>query len=539
MASRACSEDSGGLVLMADARTMAPVGLKTREDQGKDSMTENSLAISMVSGIPVAHWNPVRHSIPVANFGDLLGPLIAARLVAPSTRPAPADPATLVSVGSILHLAPPRAVVWGSGVNGKALEASRRMPRDLDVRSVRGPWTQRLLTSLGLEVPSIYGDPALLLPYVMPELVATARVPRREVLVVPNFNDHTGASVEAGALGLDVLDSRAQLDSVLLTIASSRLVIGSSLHAVVVAEALGLPARFVRSENEHPFKYRDYLAGTGREFEPIAASVEEALAWGGQPAPVYDVDALMEAFPHDLWSGGGSATSDSGDAAMADPVVSSTDALWIDALSGEGSQVLGQDSAEYEARLQHLLGDADLGDRAASTRWAAELIEVRRWHYPEAKVDGLPGTVRDIDRSLRSRDPESVLRAVARARRGIHAVAYNLVQRPVGSILSISVTVPDSEASIKRVWLTQGELEIAVGAFAIPEVRSQIDLDVVVPENWDMRRMSDLTVRVEYAQGADDRAALEWSTSMPSTDVLSDRDLKNELSKSPITVGAE
>lgn len=34
----------------------------------------------------------------------------------------------------------------------------------LDIRSVRGPVTRNILMDLGYDVPSVYGDPAILLP---------------------------------------------------------------------------------------------------------------------------------------------------------------------------------------------------------------------------------------------------------------------------------------------------------------------------------------------------------------------------------------
>jgi pyruvyltransferase len=82
-------------------------------------------------------------------------------------------------------------------------------------------------------------------------------------------------------------------------------VVASSLHGVVVAEAFGVPARFVRlSETESLLKYEDYLLGTGRTDEPFAKSIDEALDMGGMPPPRFDAEGLMAAFPFDLWSGG-------------------------------------------------------------------------------------------------------------------------------------------------------------------------------------------------------------------------------------------
>jgi pyruvyltransferase len=84
-------------------------------------------------------------------------------------------------------------------------------------------------------------------------------------------------------------------------IAASDFVTGSSLHAIVIAESLGIPARLITSGAEPAFKYDDYFQGSGRAgFEP-AGSVKEALALGGEPPISWDSGTLLGAFPADLW----------------------------------------------------------------------------------------------------------------------------------------------------------------------------------------------------------------------------------------------
>lgn len=257
--------------------------------------------------IDVYHWNPVRpryrgpigrrlpYRRPVNNFGDLLGPLVVAgvREREGIVGSAPRRSAQLLSIGSIIHFALPGAVVWGSGVNGKVPPDAHDHLRDLDIRAVRGPGTREFLTARGFAVPEVYGDPALLLPIIRPDLVGLPK--RHDVTIVPNLNDlrHHRAR--------HVLDPRRPLEECLATIAASRLVVGSSLHGIVVAEALGVPARLVQSSNESLFKYEDYFHGTGRAEVRAAASVQEAIRMDGETPPEWDPGPLLEAFPRDLW----------------------------------------------------------------------------------------------------------------------------------------------------------------------------------------------------------------------------------------------
>ncbi|GEL95185.1 polysaccharide pyruvyl transferase family protein [Cellulomonas composti] len=259
-----------------------------------------------VGGVDAFQWNPLRPDPTSAtprllnNFGDLLGPLVVelelAR-IAPGAATSLPPERRVVSVGSVMHLARPRDVIWGTGINGKVSNASVHGKRLLDVRAVRGPWSAAYMTARGIEVPAVYGDPALLLPELMPELRDWATAHRTDVLVAPNFND----LAEAVADSYPVLVPTNPLRTVLRTIAQSRFVVGSSLHAVVIADALGIDARFVASANESTFKYRDYLAGTGRPFTRIAPDVATALAWGPHEPLRIDLDRLAAAFPRDVW----------------------------------------------------------------------------------------------------------------------------------------------------------------------------------------------------------------------------------------------
>jgi pyruvyltransferase len=261
--------------------------------------------------VEVFSWNPRRSWLPdglterlpvevgrrVNNFGDLLGPFIVGRILSMNQ----IDPHSairdrrLLSVGSVLHFAHDQDVVWGTGVNGKKSEKDYGFRR-LDVRAVRGPHTRRFLSSRGIEAPPIYGDPVLLLPLVFPELVTFAEEKLHKFTVVPNLNDFPAYPLDDA-----LLDPRSPVEACLRRIAQSEFVVGSSLHGIVVAEALGIPARLIASPVEGVMKYEDYYLGTGRPDVRMAQTVEEALTMGGERPPVFDAAQLLDAFPFDLW----------------------------------------------------------------------------------------------------------------------------------------------------------------------------------------------------------------------------------------------
>ena len=261
----------------------------------------------------IFYWNPAQPRFPGRvgrrlpftvrpnNFGDLLGPLVVGAMAERAGRDAlrPLGQWQLLSIGSVMHFARDGAVVWGSGVNGKMNESLMTF-EDLDVRAVRGPRTAERLMSRGIAVPEVFGDPGLLVSRLFPDVQITTEQTRlHRTVVVPNLRDQP-QRMRLGEGDLQ-LDPRRPLIDVLKALANSRLVVGSSLHALIVAESFGVPARMIAPQHESTFKYADYYEGTGRSTFRTASSVEEAVELGGEPLPVWDAQPLIDAFPAELW----------------------------------------------------------------------------------------------------------------------------------------------------------------------------------------------------------------------------------------------
>lgn len=261
--------------------------------------------------VEVFHWNPrvklfrkkplnwLPFTKPINNFGDLIGPMVVERLLEKEGLVNPVDSdKRLLSVGSIMHFANEGNTVWGSGVLGNATLDEYHF-QSLDVRAVRGPKTRAFLQeNFSIDAPEVYGDPALLVPLLFPEIQKNAKHKNRFPLtVVPHFHEFRECQRKQ-----DLLNPQSPIMSVLDRIARSDFVVASSLHAVILAEAFGVPAQLYQSKTEHRFKYEDYYLATGREAFRMASSIEEAIQFGGEPPMKFDSQPLLNAFPRDLFN---------------------------------------------------------------------------------------------------------------------------------------------------------------------------------------------------------------------------------------------
>jgi pyruvyltransferase len=256
----------------------------------------------------IVHWNPRRRlaasgplwRIPLLrrenNFGDLLGPWIVDRIRAKLGLGAGvSNKHRLLTVGSIINIAGQEGdVVWGSGIHGNHLPLCTPFPR-FDIRAVRGPQTARVLRETGNDVPNVFGDPGLLVPHLWSDRELGVKRGSGGTVCVPNFYDLADAPPNS-------LNPRGNLGERVRLIASAELVLASSLHGIVIAEAYGVPAVLVASASERRFKYEDYYGGTGRDLPSVALDWHSAGKTSpAEPISDWDYQPLLEAFPIELW----------------------------------------------------------------------------------------------------------------------------------------------------------------------------------------------------------------------------------------------
>ena len=233
------------------------------------------------------------------NFGDALFPLIVERILQrPVERVDESYPGPkLIAGGSAFHCAHDGDVLWGAGLRTEEDFRSRARFQQLSVAAVRGPISRDfLLSRYHFDVPDVFGDPAILLPTLFPEW--SRRPVKGRIGVIPHFsNRHEYTSTSEHVV---VILPNQEPERIVPDILGCELVVAGSLHGLIVAEAFGIPARWLNSSRTEPeLKYYDYYQGTNRYPRP-AKTVSDAVDLGGEPAPSLDGHRLLESFPRDV-----------------------------------------------------------------------------------------------------------------------------------------------------------------------------------------------------------------------------------------------
>ena len=239
-------------------------------------------------GRPRAYW-----FTGVPNFGDELSSAVLEWVT--GSRPVWVPKlyrGKILGVGSILQSAlAPRDTVWGSGL---IQDVALVPPPGVRFLAVRGPLTRNRIAG---DVPEIYGDPALLLPR-----FHCHRVEKRYDLgVIPHYIDQNAVSIDDPTIC--VIDVKKSWGEVVDTIRACQTVISSSLHGLIVAEAYGIPAAWIRITDGvtgSGFKFNDYFTATGRsERAPVAwaRGLDHALR-NTLPALRYDALPLLRSAVH-------------------------------------------------------------------------------------------------------------------------------------------------------------------------------------------------------------------------------------------------
>lgn len=222
--------------------------------------------LSAVKATPKAIYqkNGIKTFWGFRNFGDLITPLLLEQIgKTPINCPHPSM-TDLMMVGSVLD--PLKSNYKGTILGAGFLNQNRSfIPSKANVVATRGLLTKE---RLGVKKNIALGDPGLLLPlYFKPE-----NSKKYKMGIVPHYSEYRAPEVLAvlkaypeDSTLIDVLDSPL---SVYKAISQCDFVISSSLHGLVLADALNIPNVWLRLSNRSSFKYHDYYSAFGVSRKP-------------------------------------------------------------------------------------------------------------------------------------------------------------------------------------------------------------------------------------------------------------------------------
>ncbi len=260
----------------------------------------NGRPASPVSAVRTAYFDRV------PNVGDQVNPLLLAAITGRrAVQATDLFQPHLLAVGSLMARSTRVSQVWGTGVIDPDGGVGGVMKAN--VHAVRGQLSYAALRSSGVSMGDVaLGDPAFLAPELLG--ISKAAAPSYAIGLVRHYLDRDNPMWARwkAAPGVVDLDVGAAPGVFLAQMAQCAVVISTSLHGLVFAEALGIPNLWVRAGDAligGEFKFRDWFSTTRRpQAAPHLLQANDAPADLAAGAAIresaIDASALRSAFPH-------------------------------------------------------------------------------------------------------------------------------------------------------------------------------------------------------------------------------------------------
>lgn len=200
-----------------------------------------------------------------SNFGDILNPILYRGITGHDPEWADHSP-KIVAVGSVMSAAGPGDIVWGAGCISE--NTPLKCDATTEFRVIRGPLSAEVLKKHGIQLPEriIFGSPCNLIPLLFP--LSSEKL--YHIGFIPHYIDL--GQVKNLPADVKLLSTATEPMTLIKQIVSCDAIISSSLHGIILAEAYGIPAVWVKLSDKivgGEFKFRDYYAGTGRTMIPM------------------------------------------------------------------------------------------------------------------------------------------------------------------------------------------------------------------------------------------------------------------------------
>lgn len=209
---------------------------------------------------------------------------------------------TYAIIGSILQWSPDNCIVWGAGF---ITDNKIKIVKPKKIHAVRGPLTRKIFLDNNVECPEVFGDPALLLPFIYnPEIEK-----KFEIGFIPHFMNKKSEYItqyhdNTNCLVLDIL-KRVDYNVFIDQILSCKYIVTSSLHGLIMAHSYQIPVLWVQYSVDligGRFKFDDYLHSVNKHhINPFYVdqnyTVEQYIALMDTQKITYNFKPLIESCP--------------------------------------------------------------------------------------------------------------------------------------------------------------------------------------------------------------------------------------------------
>lgn len=176
-----------------------------------------------------------------------------------------------LAIGSIVESSiSSKSIIWGSGALYGCTKKKLTKPKY--VLAVRGKYTRAFLLRNQIQCPEVYGDPALLLPYIYNKNMKK----EYKYGLIPHIVDIDNPIIQSFIYRYknDVLlisfQNYGNWQNVIDQIRSCEYIISSSLHGLIVSDAYNIPNVWIKVSEKvigGEFKFKDYFSGVNREYK--------------------------------------------------------------------------------------------------------------------------------------------------------------------------------------------------------------------------------------------------------------------------------
>lgn len=199
------------------------------------------------------------------NFGDWLSPVLVEALSGRKVVHARPNKCDLMALGSILakarnHFWNRKIDIWGSGL----IEDIGQFSSPHRIHAVRGWNTARSIRNQNI---SVVGDPGLLCDMLVPENVTKTKT--AAIGIIPHYVDQDNPLLQEFLRtnpGVKLIDVFSETRDFITQVAQCDVVLSSSMHGLITADALGVPNAWIRLSGKvwgRDFKFADYYSVFG------------------------------------------------------------------------------------------------------------------------------------------------------------------------------------------------------------------------------------------------------------------------------------